>query len=161
MSQRSTSGWEKAVNAAIEADRDGAMREMVALWKGLGFLPGIADVITGSQTAAKLREQSLLSTAGVQYAIAYAIYLAHEGGTSYGDAAKALAAINFSRPRLDPKTPPPSEVDPVTPDESIFAGNLIDPATGKVGGGRPAWEAAGESLFSAITDQLKVALKSA
>lgn len=150
VSQRAALSWERAANVAVEADRDRAMGEMMDLWKGLGTLPGIADVISGKLTPAGLRERSLLTAAGVQYAIAYALYLAHKDGISYGDAAKALATVNFDRPRLSPKAPAPAEQDPITPDESIFAGNLVDPFTGKVGSGRPAWEAAGEALFKAI-----------
>jgi len=148
--QRTTLGWEKAVNAAVEEDREAVMGEMIEMWKGLGQITGFADVISGKMTAAELRERSLLTTAGVQYAIAYALHLAHESGIGYGKAAQALASANFDRPRLNPKALPPSEDHPVTTKESPFAGNLIDPITGKVGSGRPAWEAAGESLFKAI-----------
>lgn len=151
VAQRTSLGWEKAANEAVTSDHDGTMKDMVALWTGLGTLPGIADVISGKQTAAKLRERSLLTTAGVQYAIAYAIYLAHEDGMLYGDAARALAEVNFDRPRFGiDDMDKPSEENPITVNESIFAGNLIDPATGKVSSGRPAWEAAGESLFKTI-----------
>lgn len=157
VSQRSAVGWEKSANTAVEADRAGAMRGMVDLWKGLGTLPGIADVITGKLISAKLRERSLITTAGVQYAMAYAIYLAHENKIAYGDAARALAEVTFDRPRLE--GPPPSEEDPITSNESIFAGNLIDVATGKVGSGRPAWEAAGEALANVVIKGAKAASK--
>jgi DGQHR domain-containing protein len=148
--QRTTLGWEKAANSAVEAGHDDAMGEMIDLWKGLGTLPPIADVVSGTSTPAKLRERSLLAAAGVQYAIAYAIHHARQEGTTYGDAARALAAVNFDRPRLSASAPRPSEDHPITSDETIFAGNLIDPVTGKVGSGRPAWEAAGAALFKAI-----------
>jgi hypothetical protein len=148
VSQRTAVGWEKAANAAVEADRAGAMRDMVGLWKGLGTLPDIAEVITGKLIPAKLRERSLITTAGVQYAIAYAMYLAHENKIAYGAAAAALAEVNFDRPRL--VGPPPSEEKPITPAETIFAGSLIDVATGKMGSGRPAWEAAGDALANVV-----------
>ncbi len=154
VAQHALRGWERVANAAVEADRDRAMAEMVELWQGLGTLPGFADVISGRRTAAKLRERSLLTSAGIQYATAYAIHLAHEDGVSYGDIAKAVATVDFDRPGLDPKVPPPSEENPLTPADSIFAGNLIDPNTGKVGAGRPAWEAAGEALLKAIKAQV-------
>ncbi len=144
--------WEKAANAAVEADRGWAMGDMIELWNGLGTLSGIGDVITGKLTTAKLRERSLLTTAGVEYSMAYAMYLAHEKGIGYGDVAPALAEVNVDRPRVA-SGPPPSEADPITTDESIFAGNLIDPVTGKVGSGRPAWEAAAEALFSVIAEK--------
>jgi len=155
--QRTIVGWEKAVNVAVEADRDEVMKDMAEMWKGLGQLPGLADVISGKLTAAKLREQSLLTTAGVQYAVAYALFFAHENGIAYGDAAKALGKVNFDRPRLDPTSPRASEQNLITPAETPFAGNLIDPLTGKVGSGRPAWEAAGEVLFKTIKEQVKKA----
>jgi DGQHR domain-containing protein len=148
VSQRSTLGWEKSANSVVDHDPEAAMTEMVDLWKGLGTVPGIADVITGKVTAAKLRERSLITTAGVQYAIAYAMYMARESGLFYGEAARALASVDFDRPRLN--GPHPSEDNPITTAETIFAGNLIDPATGKVGSGRPSWEAAAEALFNAI-----------
>jgi DGQHR domain-containing protein len=150
VTQRTASRWEKAANAVVQAERATAMAEAVELWKGVSTLPGIADVIAGKLTPAKLREQSLITAAGIEYAIAYALHLAHADGVSFGDAARALGKINFDRPRPDPETPRPSEEDPITSDESIFAGNLIDPNTGKVGSGRPAWEAAGEALHKAI-----------
>ena len=61
----------------------------------------------------------------------------------YGDAAKALGHVSFDRPRRESDAVKPSEVEPITRDESIFAGTLIDPVTGKIASGRPAWEAAG------------------
>jgi hypothetical protein len=152
---RSATGWEKATNRAVEGNRDAVMAEMVDLWKGLSALPGVADVIAGKKTAAKLREESLLTTAGVQYAIAYALHLAHEDGVGFGAAARALSKVNFDRPRLGPDAKPPSESDPITVSESIFAGNLVDPNTGKVGSGRPAWEAAGEALYREIAKKSK------
>jgi hypothetical protein len=155
-SQRSAIGWERAANKAVEADWAGSMEDMVQLWRGLGALPGINEVITGSVTPAKLRERNLLTSAGVQYALADAVHRAHEDGISYADATKALKAINFERPRLD-GAPEPSDADPITTKESIFAGTLIDPVTGKVGSGRPAWEAAGE----AVHDFIRASVRSA
>lgn len=157
VTQRSALGWEKAANRAVTADPEGAMAAAIEMWKGLGALPGIADVVTGKLTPAKLRERSLLTTAGVQYAVAYALYLSHEDGIDYGAATEALASVNFERPRLDAKAPRPSEATPITVEESIFAGNLIDPNTGKMGSGRPAWEAAGEALHDAIVSATKAA----
>jgi DGQHR domain-containing protein len=154
VSHRTTLGWEKAANLAVQSRHDEAMDEMVELWKGLGALPGLADVVAGRLAPAKLRERSLLTAAGVQYAMAYAIYLAHESSVSYGDAARALGTVNFDRPRLDAGAVRASEDDPITTDESVFAGNLIDPHTGKVGSGRPAWEAAGEALYKALMSAL-------
>ncbi|MFN8105301.1 MAG: DNA sulfur modification protein DndB [Acidimicrobiia bacterium] len=143
--QRTTAGWEKAANGAVEDDPDAAMVDAVELWKGLGTIDGLADVIAGTKTPAQVREASLLGAAGVQYAIAYAVYLARQDGVGYGDAARALAKVNFDRPTREP-----SESQPIKTSESVFAGNLIDPITGKVGSGRPAWEAAGQALYREI-----------
>ena len=156
VNQRTTLGWEKTVNAVVEADGDEVMAEAVSLWRGLGQLPDFADVISGKVSPAKLREKSLLTTAGVQYAIAYALYISRGTGIAAQDATEALAGVNFDRPRIDPKAPRPSEENPITQAESPFAGNLIDPYTGKVGSGRPAWEAAGEALFKMIDAKRKV-----
>jgi hypothetical protein len=61
--------------------------------------------------------------------------------------------VNFDRPRLDGL--PPSEDKPITPDETIFAGSLIDVATGKMGSGRPACEAAGDALANVVIKSAK------
>lgn len=153
--ERSATGWDKASNAAVAGDKERAMIEMVELWKAVGELPGIADVISGRLTAAKLREKSLLTASGIQYAVAYALYQAHESGVGYGEAVRALAPVSFDRPRVDPESPQPSEDNPVTTEESVFAGNLVDPVTGKIGSGRPAWEAAGEALFRRIESHIE------
>lgn len=154
VSQRTAAGWERAANDAVQKDKQKRMAEMIDLWSGLSELPGIRDVISGKSTGAKLRETSLLTAAGVQYAIAYAIYLAHLDGIGYGNGARALAKVNFDRPRQGQDDPKPSEEHPITPDESVFSGNLVDPTTGKVGSGRPAWEAAAEALYKTIKAQL-------
>ena len=41
-------------------------------------------------------------------------------------------------------------LEPLTKHDTIFAGTLVDPFNGKVGSGRPAWEAAAQDLRKAI-----------
>ena len=65
--------------------------------------------------------------------------------------------MNFDRPRLE--GPPPSEEKPITADETIFAGSLIDVTTGKMGSGRPAWEAAGDALAGVVIKSTKATTK--
>lgn len=140
---RSSAGWTRAANLAVETNPN-AEREMVEMWQGLSTIPGLKAVVDGSKTPADLRADTLLGSAGVQYAIAYAISRAHDDGVPYETAAKALAKVNFNRPRV------PVEGQPITSDETLFAGNLIDPESGKIGSGRPAWEAAGDILHKVI-----------
>jgi DNA sulfur modification protein DndB len=131
--ERSTRGWENAVNEAIKTDSPGVLKKLGELWQGLGQLPDLANVIDKTTTVAELREKSLLTAAGVQYAIAQAIYRAiTESKLTYLAAAQALKSVNFDRPKRDP-----SEASPLTKEETPFAGTLIDPLTGKMGAGRP------------------------
>lgn len=142
VAERSTRGWEKATDAAVKADPVGTMAAATDVWQALGSLPGLSEVISSAATAAELRAKSLLTSAGVLYAIAQAVHLAHEeDGMPYKSAVKALAKVSFDRPVRKP-----SEEHPLTEDESVLAGTLIDPKTGKVGSGRPAWEGAAEAL---------------
>lgn len=148
--QRSTAGWDSAVNAEVEKDQSGAEKLLRELWTGLGELPWISDVIAGEKTTAEVRAQTYLSSAGVQYAIAYALHRALvEKHISVASALARLASVSFERP-------PTSEdgtrllSTPVKKADTIFAGTLVDADTGKVGSGRPAWEAAGEDLLGVI-----------
>ena len=143
--ERSTKAWESAANTAVDSNGK-AMEEMTQLWGGLGAIPGFKRVISGKGSAAELREKTRLTSAGVLYAMAFATYRAHtKDGLAYGDAAKALASVDFDRPVRKP-----TEQTPLTKKETPFAGTLVDPATGKIGSGRPSWEAAALDLHQAI-----------
>lgn len=143
-SQRTTVGWDKAVERVLESDdREAAEKIILGLWAGIGSLPDIAAVVAGERTASDLRESTYLSSAGVLYAIAHAVYLASERGIDVDKAFERLALVNFNR--VEPAT---DEV--LTPADTIFAGNLVDPETGKVGSGRPAWEAAAAALLDVV-----------
>ena len=114
----------------------------------LGNLPWIADVIKGDKTTAELRSHTYLGSAGVQYAIAYALHRAHEDHSiSISTALERLSHVDFARPAtVDGR---PLSV-PVKKEDTVFAGTLVDPDTGKVGSGPPAWEAAGDDLLEII-----------
>lgn len=76
------------------------------------------------------------------------LYLAkEEDDIPLADATKALAGIDFDRPDRNV-----TSEQPLTTDETVFAGTLVDPDSGKVGSGRPAWEAAAEDLREIIRD---------
>jgi hypothetical protein len=147
--QRTTAGWDSAVNAEVEKDPAGAEKLLRQLWTGLAQLRWIADVIAGDKTTAELRAHTYLSSAGVQYAIAYALHRALvEHHVSIDSALTRLAVVDFMRPSASEDGRPLST--PVKKTDTIFAGTLVDAETGKVGSGRPAWEAAGEDLLEVI-----------
>lgn len=149
--QRSTKTWEAAANAAVaNGNHDPALAGMKTLFSGLGDVPGWKEVIDGSLTMAEVRESTLLGSAGVLYALALAIHAAHvDHGLDYATIASRVAArIDFARPKRTPDPADPSTH--LTAADSVFVGSLIDPATGKMGSGRPAWEAAGKDLTSII-----------
>jgi DGQHR domain-containing protein len=149
-SQRTTSGWDKAVNAYVEANPNKAKATLTELWNGLGQIPDLADVITEKQAAAAIREYTYLASAGVLYAMAYALYLVTtEDKVKLADATKALATVSFTRPTR-PFVDDDGKPQPLTKADTVFAGTLVDPDTGKVGSGRPAWEAAAQELRAAI-----------
>lgn len=143
-SQRTTVGWDKAVNLVVEQDQLGAQELIETFWRGVGALPDVAAVTEGERTAADLREKTYLGSAGILYALAFAVYRAREAGILIDRALEAMQVIDFGRVQ-------PAEGQPLTPKDTIFAGNLVDPVTGKMGSGRPAWEAAGEAIFSKMT----------
>ncbi|MCX8495922.1 MAG: hypothetical protein ORN51_07045 [Akkermansiaceae bacterium] len=143
--QRTTAGWKKAVNNAFESDPRWK-NELAEMWTAWGDLPGIKEVLAGELSPEDLRATSLVLGGAVTYACAYAIHLLKTNdGISLGEGVKRLAAINFNRPNRVP-----TETKPLTKNETIFAGNIIDPATGKVASGRPAWETAGQELYERI-----------
>ena len=143
--QRSTRGWDKAVNALVGEHLDESREALVDFWRAFGALPPIAPIIDGESTPAKLRAETLLGAAGVLYAVSAATHAASEDGMSLGGAIAALGGVSFARPAA------PADEAVLTTEDSIFVGTLIDPETAKVGSGRPAWEAAAEHLLAAIT----------
>ena len=143
---RSPATMDKAVNAkfegTVDSDPDAARAKLVEFWTSLGELVRFADVIDGEIKAPELREATYLTSAGVLYAIALAVYKANLlYNIPVKDAVKALDSVNFDR---TPKT------TDITEEDTIFAGNLIDPETGKLQAGRTAWETAAEVLLTVI-----------
>ncbi|MEX2972312.1 DNA sulfur modification protein DndB [Streptomyces sp. C184] len=143
VSQRTTKGWDKAVNDHVEAYDEDAKAKLTDLWAGFATWPDIATVLSGEKTAATMREKTYLASSGLLYAIAYAV---HKAATEYKipvkDAMKRLGDVNYMRPG------PPKPTEHLTLQDTPFAGNLVDPETGKVGSGRPAWEAAPRNCSS-------------
>lgn len=144
--QRSTRGWDKAVNTLIDDHPEESRAALLDFWRAFGALPPIAAIIDSESTPAKLREETLLGAAGVLYALAAAAHTASEDGVGLGEAVSALEGVSFARPAAPP------EDTPLTLNDSIFVGTLIDAETAKVGSGRPAWEAAAEHLLAAMKD---------
>ncbi|MGW3351715.1 DNA sulfur modification protein DndB [Nonomuraea rubra] len=145
VSQRSTAGWDKAVNAEVEQDEKKASQVLHELWGGMGRLPDIAEVIDGKRTTADLRDKTYLAASGVLYALANAVHKAHhDHHIPVRKAMERLATVDYRRAERGDGQPP------LTADDTIFAGTLVDPETGKVGSGRPAWEAASEDLLKVI-----------
>ncbi|MFI1604081.1 DNA sulfur modification protein DndB [Streptomyces griseofuscus] len=145
VSQRTTKTWDRAVNEYVEAYTEEAQEKLTDLWSGFATWPDIAPILSGNRTAADMREKTYLASSGVLYAIAYAVHMAStEHKIPVKDAMKRLSDVKYTRPG----TPKPGER--LTVEDTPFAGNLVDPETGKVGSGRPAWEAAAEVLLQHI-----------
>jgi DGQHR domain-containing protein len=142
VADRSTASWEKSVNAYVANDPDGARQQLFDLWKGLGVLQPYAEVVRGTRTAAALREDTYLTSAGVLYAVAHAVHLAHHDHKNpTAEFTRALKVIDFDRP---------GKSQGITRQDTIFAGNLVDPDSGRIAAGRAAWEAAGEAILKQI-----------
>ena len=136
--------WEERASAAVSGpDAEEVRADIIELIRGLEAMPGWAEVVAGSRTPAQLRSDTFLGSAGVLYALALAIHMAKNHDYSYTEAAEKVSTLNFERPVREP-----SEDDPLTREETPFAGTLVEAATGKIGSGRPAWEAAAKALYS-------------
>lgn len=146
---RTPTTMDKAVNAKLDGfDAEVSRSELAEFWRSVGELPRFGDVIDGTLKAPELRKATYLSSAGVLYAVAFAVYSAHAlGGVPVSDAVRALDAVNFDRTA--------KEVD-ISSEDTIFAGNLIDPETGKLQAGRTAWEAAANLLLGVIAKRTQV-----
>ena len=142
ITERNTRGWEKAADDLAVNDHDGALAELHQLWSGLGALPPFMEVINGKRTAVDLRSKSYLTSAGVLYAIAHAACLARQKHkTPMVEFTKTLESVSFDRP---------SKTRDITRQDTIFAGSLVDPDSGRIAAGRTAWEGAGAALLDAI-----------
>ncbi len=151
VTKRGAKEWEQAVNECVSADPKLTMERMIDLWTGLGEMDVFAAVLGGKRTAANVRQETIVTSAGALHAIAYALHMAYqELGVPFGEAARALGSVDFNRPKRTP-----TEEEPLTKSDSLFVGNLINMATGQVISGRPAWEEAAVALYEHIRQELK------
>ncbi|MGX4691567.1 DNA sulfur modification protein DndB [Streptomyces sp. JNUCC 63] len=166
---RTPTTMDKAVNGRFEGDGAADARaELIAFWTALGEMARFADVIEGEVKGSELRDATYLLSAGVLYAIAYAVYLVKSAASIVADvttdpdvkdkieniiplAVRALEDADFARIG-DEKIKEATPDKQLTEDDSIFVGNLIEPATGKLAAGRTAWEGAGMKLARVILD---------
>ncbi|MEU8787181.1 DNA sulfur modification protein DndB [Streptomyces sp. NPDC048637] len=167
---RTPSTMDKAVNGRFEGEGEEGEKsrdELIAFWTALGEMTRFADAIEGEVKGAELREATYLLSAGVLYAIAYAVYLVKSAAAALSYSAdpdlkdkidsiiplavRALDDVDFAR-ILDEKIKKATADEPLSEDDSIFVGNLIEPATGKLAAGRTAWEGAGMKLARIILD---------
>ncbi|MCJ0868093.1 DNA sulfur modification protein DndB [Streptomyces sp. AP-93] len=151
---RSPATMDKAVNACFEgeANAEKARKTLKDFWTTLGELVRFADVIDEDVPVPELREATYLTSAGVLYAIAYAV---HQTIQTYDittpGAVRALDDVSFDRA---PKDGNGDLVLPVTAEHTIFAGTLINAQNGKLEAGRTAWEGAGMVLYKHIKETL-------
>ena len=142
VNERSTKGWERTVNGLVSDDLATVKEKLAGFWGALGTLKPYGAVIDGTSTAAKLRESTYLASAGVLYAIGWAANFAvTEHGIPPRDFAGSLDAVNFTRP---------AKGRVLTPKDTIFAGNLVDPASGRISGSRTGWEPAAQLILDQV-----------
>jgi DGQHR domain-containing protein len=135
---RSPATMDKAVNNRFEgSEADQARRDLADFWSALGELTHFSDVIDDSIKAYELREDTYLTSAGVLYSVAMAVYLLGQADIPVAQAVKALDTVNFRRT---------VKTSDITAADTPFAGNLIDPDSGKLVAGRTAWEGAAQVL---------------
>jgi DGQHR domain-containing protein len=147
--ERTTKGWEKAVNALVAEDEAGVRNMLLGFWMGLGEVGPYAELIAGERTTAKVRESTYLASAGVLYAVGWAAHLAGKENVSPEEFARSLGGIDFARPARKP-----SADRPLTHKDTIFAGTLVDPATGKISGSQNAWEPAAEHVLGKVLAEM-------
>ena len=147
INDRTVKTWDRKVNDMVRTEGEAVTDYLTAFWGGLDQLPDFAKVIKGEwKVAGKggLRERTYLTSSGVLYAIAWAANLAYERKDIYPDAfLKALGeAVSFARPGTG------SGPDgTLTATDTVFCGNLVDSATGRITGAQAAWEDAAEALL--------------
>lgn len=158
--ERAAAGWERAVARVVDEDRTAATECIKAFWKGLEHVEPFPDFLEGKLTAKDLRDTAFITASGALYAAAYAVFLARTvDAMDVSEATKRLANVDFRRPeRLLTRDPhPPIGIDteagekPISEEETIFAGTLVDIETGKIGAGRGSWEGAGKRLYEFVT----------
>ncbi|WP_194909558.1 DNA sulfur modification protein DndB [Catenulispora rubra] len=145
---RTQTTMDKRVNDAATTSEGRA--SLSEFWTALGELPGYGNVINGGTSATDLREGTYLTSAGVLYGIATAVWaFASSAPDTRGTitaAVRTLDDFNFSR---TPKT------ERITTADTPLAGTLIDPGTGKLANGRTAWEGAAAVIGQHISRSLE------
>ena len=150
VSQRATVPWNREVNETVSGKaKASSLVDAVEFFVGIGKIPDLAKVLRDKSTMAEVRAGTLLTSANVMYALAYACHLGgSEAKVSYTDSLSAIGdEVDFRRPKRCP-----TEDEPLLKAEQggFFADSLIDSQTGKMSSGRPAWEKAGRSLFHVV-----------
>lgn len=143
---RSTPAMLKKLNGMVEADKSGVMHTtLVQFFNNLATNPVFSDLVSGKTKMAEVRKDSLLTSAGVLYAMAHAAHtLTHTTSLTLAQAGEKLAALDYSRPDGN----------------GLLLGNLVNRDTGKIGSGRDSWMAAGDAMVKTIGQPVtKSALK--
>ncbi len=151
VSERGSDRWAAEAGGNVSGERRAAaLRDVLEFYRGVERIPPIPDVLRGEMTMAELREETLLTSGNVMYAIAYSVHLAGGDGVGIGASLKRIAErVDFRRPQREPTV-----ADPLQEDEpgGFFAGTVVDANTGGISTGRDAWEAAGRKLHRLITE---------
>lgn len=136
--QRTTRGWEDAVNVTLFTDGDGAYNKIVDFWTGFGQMPPVVEALGTEKGVVLLRQATWLTSANVIYAIAAAVHRASNStGRSISQVMKPLGEIDFRRAG------------------TTLNGTLVDEDSGKALTGRDAWE----SAASKIAERLEFSLR--
>jgi DNA sulfur modification protein DndB len=139
--ERTAARADKLFNDLAEGGLE-TRQTLIAFWEALGSLRPYSQVIAGKSKVADLRSSTYLASAQVLYAIGYGSFLASsKHGIGVTEFVGSLETVNFNRP-----TRVPSPEQPLTAKDTIFAGNLVEPANGRVAGSRVGWEPAAEAL---------------
>jgi DGQHR domain-containing protein len=139
VNERNTRAWEKTANEVMALP--GSREKAANFWLAFSGLPDIARVIAGDETVAELRVRTYLASAGVLYSLARACYEAVISGASPEEFFKSVASIDFVRT---------DKTENILPEDTIFAGNLVDPTTGRISGSRIQVDAAVRRVLEQI-----------
>lgn len=135
--QRTTRGWEEAVNVVLFTDGDAAYNKIVEFWTGFGQMPPVAEALATEKGMVLLREATWLTSANVIYAIAAGVHRAsNSSGRSISDVMKPLGVIDFRRAG------------------TTLKGTLVDEDSGKAIAGREAWESAAAIIAERVESSL-------
>ena len=135
---RTTRGWEEAVNVVLTKDVDGSYDKIVEFWTGFGQLPPVAKALGTEKGVFLLREDTWLASATVIYAIAAAVHsAANSTDRSISQLMKSAGKIDFRR------------------DGETLIGTLVDKENRKAVGGREALESAAHVIAERLESELR------